>query len=57
MNTSDNKVNKISLEELNRIAKSSDYTAIVDSFINALDDQPNDDYINWDIDVIAPNDY
>ncbi|WP_231492135.1 hypothetical protein [Pedobacter sp. Leaf170] len=57
MNISNNKLNKISLEELNRIAKSGEHTAIVDSFINSLDDQTIDDDINWDIEVIDPSDY
>ena len=57
MNTSDNKVNKISLEELNSIAKSGKHSPIIDSFINSLDDQPTDDDLNWDIEVIDPSDY
>ncbi|WP_316808092.1 hypothetical protein [Pedobacter agri] len=57
MNTSNNKVNKISLEELNRVAKSGEQSAIVDSFINSLEDQSADDEIIWDIEVIDPRDY
>jgi len=57
MNTLDNKVNRISLDELNRLAKSGEHSAVVDSFINSLNDQPNDDDINWDIEVIDPSDY
>jgi len=50
------KAKRISVEELNRIAKSGEHTAIVDSLINSLDDQDIDDHINWDIEVIDPSD-
>jgi len=57
MSTSNNKANKISLEQLNFIAKSGEHTAIVDNFISSLNDVPTDDEINWDIEVIDPSDY
>ncbi|WP_293745055.1 hypothetical protein [uncultured Pedobacter sp.] len=55
MNTENTK--RISIEELNRIAKSGEQSGIVDSFINSLDDQHIDQDINWDIEVIDPSDY